>query len=74
MEYLNIRFFLNEMNIVAKKIGMKNTYFDSPHGLSNVNNVSTAYDMAVLACHCMKNDLFCEIVKTPYLETDEYEW
>lgn len=30
-----IRFFLREMNVYAKELGMKDTHFDSPHGLAN---------------------------------------
>ena len=41
--------FLNEMNKNAKLLGMNDTYFDSPHGLANKNNKSTAYDMARLS-------------------------
>lgn len=70
----SIRFFLSEMNNLARKLGMPNTVFDSPHGLSNPNNLSTAADMAVLAFHCMKNDLFCQIVSTPFFEVGGYEW
>lgn len=40
--------FIKEMNKNAQKIGMTNTHFDSPHGLANKNNMSTAYDIAML--------------------------
>lgn len=40
--------FIQEMNKNAKKLKMMNTHFDSPHGLPNKNNKSTAYDMAKL--------------------------
>lgn len=53
-----IRYFLKEMNQLATKIGMTNTCFDSPHGLANNNNVSTAYDIALLSMNCMQNDVF----------------
>lgn len=53
-ENLPVRFFLREMNLIAtKQLGMTNSVFDSPHGLSNVINVSTAFDMAILSNHCM---------------------
>jgi len=45
--------FLNEMNKNAKLLGMNDTYFDSPHGLANKNNKSTAYDMARLSLECV---------------------
>lgn len=40
--------FIMEMNVNARKLKMRNTYFDSPHGLPNKNNYSTAYDIALL--------------------------
>jgi D-alanyl-D-alanine carboxypeptidase len=40
--------FIQEMNKNAKKLGMSNTNFDSPHGLPNKNNKSTSYDMTKL--------------------------
>lgn len=39
--------FLDMMNSRARSLGMKNTYFDDPSGLSK-NNVSTALDLAIL--------------------------
>ena len=73
-----IRFFIKEMNQIAKKLGMSLTVFDSPHGLANSVNVSTAYEMAILSNHCMQNEVFCEGVKTPFYEVDtelaQYEW
>lgn len=47
---------------------MQLTHFDSPHGLQNVENLSTAYDMAKLSALCIKNDYFRQIVSTPYYE------
>ena len=58
------------MNLTAQRLNMANTYFDSPHGLSNHNNLSTAFDVALLTYHCMKIEIFCEVVKTPYLEVE----
>ena len=46
--------FIEEMNKNAKDLQMSNTHFDSPHGLANKNNKSTAYDMAKLWMHCVK--------------------
>ena len=47
---------------------MQLTHFDSPHGLQNIENLSTAYDMSKLSALCIKNDYFREIVSTPYYE------
>lgn len=40
--------FVELMNNYAKKIGMKNTNFANPHGLSDPNHYSTARDLALM--------------------------
>ncbi|MEG2311390.1 MAG: D-alanyl-D-alanine carboxypeptidase family protein, partial [Bacilli bacterium] len=63
--YRNVPKFINEMNEKAKEIGMKNSVFNNPSGLDQVNgNFSTAYDMAILTSYAMQNDIYKEIVKT----------
>lgn len=52
------------MNYYTRKLKLFSTFYDSPHGLSNINNVSTAYDQAKLLSFCMEELLFKEIVKT----------
>lgn len=57
--------FVVMMNEKAKKIGMKNTTFNNPHGLDvEGGNLSTAYDMALLTSYAMKNQEYREIVAT----------
>ena len=56
--------FIKEMNSNAKKIKLNSTHFDSPHGLSNSNNVSTAYDIALLCSVCVRNLDFSRITRT----------
>ncbi len=57
---------------------MVKTYFDSPHGLCNIFNISTAKDMAILTQKCMAIPLLAQIVKTLTYEfkTEKrlYEW
>lgn len=48
---------------------MTSTYFDSPHGLQNIQNFSTAYDMAKLSAVCMKIEAFRRVVSTPVYVT-----
>ena len=59
-----VRYFLREMNQNATKLRMFSSSFDSPHGLMNKYNYSTAYDVCLLTSHCMKIPLFREVVKT----------
>lgn len=40
--------FAQLMNAYAKKLGMRNTHFVNPHGLSAEGHYSTAYDLALL--------------------------
>ncbi len=55
--------FAQEMNQKAKQIGMRNTRFVTPSGLDADGHYSTAYDMAILMQHAMKNPDFCQIAK-----------
>ena len=66
-----INFFIDEMNLTAKKIKMGNTFFANGHGLPNANSYSTAYDMAVLSFHAMKNEKLRQIVRA---KTYEFEY
>ena len=52
------------MNVKAKTLKMKKTNFANSHGLSNPDNKSTAYEMALLCEYCMQNETFRSIVKT----------
>lgn len=53
--------FAKLMNERAAQIGMKNTSFATASGLDRENHYSTAYDMALLACECIKNPEFAAI-------------
>ena len=50
------------MNDNATNLKMTNSNFDSPHGLMNIQNMSTAYDMARLASKAMQSPTFRKIV------------
>ena len=55
----NVIVFLNKMNLIAKfKAKTLSTSFANPHGLSNVNSLSTAEDMAKLSAYGLKSDKF----------------
>ena len=68
--------FANLMNQKATEIGCKNTHFTNPSGIHDEEHYSTAYDMALIAQYCMKNETFRSIVSKPSCEvaaTDKYE-
>jgi D-alanyl-D-alanine carboxypeptidase len=56
--------FTDMMNERAKELGMDNTHFANPHGLTEGSHYSTARDMATLAMACMKYPKFRKIVST----------
>lgn len=57
--------FIFRMNELAKKIGMKSSTFENPHGLdSSTKNLTTTYDMALLMSYAIQNDTFRKINKT----------
>ncbi len=56
--------YIHQMNSTARKLGLTRSSWANPHGLSNVNNFSTAQDMAQLCMFAMKNAQFREIVST----------
>lgn len=61
--------FAERMNqFIRDKIGTRNTTFQNPHGLFDVNHVTTAYDMAIITKYAMNNPLFRSIVGTKSLE------
>ena len=54
------------MNRTAEEMNLKSSFYDSPHGLSNSNNRSSALDVAKLATQAMRNNRFREIVQTKF--------
>lgn len=56
--------FANMMNEKAKKIGLKNTHFVTPHGLDNAEHYTTAYELAKLTDYALKNKTIAKIVAT----------
>lgn len=68
--------FADLMNQKSLEIGCNNSHFTNPSGIHNENHYSTAYDMAIIARYCMKNDTFRSIVSKTSCNisaTDKYE-
>lgn len=64
--------FSEMMNKEARKIGATGTHFTNPHGLSNENHYTTAYDLYLIFNEALKNPKFREIIgSTSYYA--EYE-
>ncbi len=62
LSFQNSNEFIKKMNNIAKKIGMVNSVFVNSSGLDEKEyNLSTAYDMAILASYVNKNKTFVDI-------------
>jgi D-alanyl-D-alanine carboxypeptidase (penicillin-binding protein 5/6) len=56
--------FVKMMNDKAKELKLENTMFANTVGLYDKDNYSTAYDMAQLLMHALKNEKFKEVFQT----------
>jgi len=56
--------FVREMNDEAKTLGLSDTHFVSPSGVVDVDNYSSAWDIAALTRVAMRNPRFRTIVRT----------
>ncbi len=66
--------FLNEMNEKARELGMKNTFYDDPSGLS-AKNVSTVSDLFKLAKYIKEKDgQIFEITQKPKADLGRHVW
>ena len=52
------------MNKKASELSLKNTHFESPHGLDSDNHYTTAYELALLTNYALNNSTFAKIVGT----------
>lgn len=56
-----IDWFMAEVNKRVKQIGMQNTFFVTPDGMTHPDHLSTAEDLLVLVRHCMENSLLAQV-------------
>lgn len=56
--------FANLMNQEAKSLGCTNSNFVNPNGLPDDNHYSTAYDMALIARACIRDEELMKIAST----------
>lgn len=56
--------FVHEMNVEARVLGLRDTHFVSPSGVVDVDNYSSAWDLAALTRVALRNARFRHIVKT----------
>lgn len=56
--------FADEMNAYANELGLQNTHFVNPHGLSDKDHYTTAYDLAIISRAALQNELLKQIFGT----------
>ncbi len=56
--------FCELMNKKAAELGLRDTHFENPHGLSADNHYTTARELARLTAYAMNNEAFKKIVST----------
>lgn len=56
--------FVDMMNSKAQELGLRNTHFTNPHGLSNDEHYTTARELGIIAAYALKNETFSEICST----------
>lgn len=65
--------FVEMMNEEAKRIGATNTSFANPHGLSDDNHYTSAYDLYLIFNEAIKYDSFNEIIHMTSYQTTYYD-
>lgn len=56
--------FMQHVNVYLKDIGCTHTEFNNPHGLHHPQHMTTAHDLAVMACRGLQLPLFRQVVGT----------
>lgn len=65
--------FIEMMNEEAKTLGATNSNFVNPHGLSDDNHYTTAYDLYLIFNEAVKYEKFTEIIRMSDYETSYYD-
>ncbi|MBQ9166412.1 MAG: D-alanyl-D-alanine carboxypeptidase [Oscillospiraceae bacterium] len=56
--------FVARMNDRAVELGCTMTHFENPHGIHSDNHYTSCYDLYLIACEAMSNEIFRTIVST----------
>lgn len=65
--------FVDMMNEEARRLGATNTNFANPHGLTDANHYTTAYDLYLIFNEAMKYETFSEIIQMSSYQTVYYD-
>jgi serine-type D-Ala-D-Ala carboxypeptidase (penicillin-binding protein 5/6) len=66
--------FIKAMNNLAKKIGMKNTFFTNSIGFDNSNQYTTAKDLALLSREFIKHKILLNITSTKSITVSDEDF
>ncbi len=65
--------FVGMMNEEAERLGATNTHFTNPHGLTDTEHLTTAYDLYLIFNEAIKNETFREIIQMTGYQTTYYD-
>lgn len=68
-----VEHFVEMMNEEARCLGATNTNFSNPHGLTDANHYTTAYDLYLIFNEAMKYETFSEIIQMNSYQTVYYD-
>lgn len=68
-----VEHFVEMMNEEAARLGATNTHFANPHGLSDPNHYTTAYDLYLIFNEAIKYETFNEIIHMSGYQTVYYD-
>lgn len=69
----SVEHFLEMMNEKARQLGATNTNFTNPHGLTDLDHYTTAYDLYLIFNEALKYDTFNEIIHMSGYQTVFYD-
>ena len=69
----SIENFVEMMNQEALRLGATNTHFVNPHGLTDANHYTTAYDLYLIFNEAIKYETFSEIIQMASYQTTYYD-
>jgi len=69
----SVEHFVEMMNEKAAQLGATNTNFMNPHGLTDINHYTTAYDLYLIFNEAVKYETFNEIIHMTSYQTTYYD-
>lgn len=69
----SVEHFVELMNEEAQLLGATNTHFANPHGLTDANHYTTAYDLYLIFNQAIRYETFSEIIQMTGYQTVYYD-